>query len=101
VVSFVPANAKSLFPKLLEVKKEIDSDLTFPQAVDVKREVTKMVAPFNVVREMVIRNPELFLKNVEDREEFEKSAGELLDKLYAENRGNQLGLRPEVSFIYF
>jgi len=81
---------KIAFPKLLNVKKEIDQNLQFPLAVEVKREVTKMVTPFNVMREMTIRNPELFLKSIENKEEFEKEARVLLEKLYAENRGRSV-----------
>jgi hypothetical protein len=81
---------KDLFPKLLENKKEIDKNLAYPLAADVKREVNRMSAPFNVIREMVIRDPEAFLKNTNDKEEFKKTAGELLEKLYAENRGKSM-----------
>jgi len=83
-------DAKILFPKLLEVKKEIDRDLAHPLAIEMRKEVSKMAAPFNVIREMVIRNPEVFLKSIENREEFEKSGSELLEKLYAENRGKSM-----------
>lgn len=81
---------KNLLPKLLETKKEIDKNLIFTMAPEIKREVGKLSAPFNVLREMVIRDPEAFVKNIESQEEFEKSAGELLDKLYAENRGKSV-----------
>lgn len=84
------SETKDLYPKLLEIKKEIDKDLQFPLSIYVKREVTKMSAPFNTLREMVIRSPETFLKNVGNREEFEKEARELLEKLYAENRGKSM-----------
>jgi hypothetical protein len=49
-----------------------------------------MAAPFNVIREMVIRNPEAFLKSISDKDEFGKKAEELLEKLYAENRGKSM-----------
>jgi hypothetical protein len=84
------SEAKNIFPKLLETKKEVDRNLTFPVAAEVKREISRMTAPFNVIREMVIRNPEMFLKSVESKEEFKKSASELLTKLYAENRGKSI-----------
>lgn len=85
-----PEEVKNVFPEFLNVKKEIDSDLNFPLKVEVRREVSKMVAPFNVIREMVIRDPESFIKNIESKEEFEKNARELLEKLYAENRGKSV-----------
>lgn len=75
------------FPILLEAKKEIDRDLQYPVGAEIKREVTKMVAPFNVIREMVVRNPEAFINNVKSKEEFDKVAKDMLDALYTENRG--------------
>ena len=83
-------DAKVLFPKLLETKKIIDINLAFQIAPDVKREVGKMSAPFNVIREMVIRDPEKFLESIKDKDVFEKAAKELLEKLYAENRGKSM-----------
>jgi hypothetical protein len=83
-------DAKILFPKLLETKKIIDINLAFQIAPDVKREVGKMSAPFNVIREMVIRDPEKFLESIKDKDVFEKAAKELLEKLYAENRGKSM-----------
>jgi hypothetical protein len=77
----------AIFSKLLDAKKEIDGNLEFPLATDVKREVNTMTPPFNVIREMVIRNPELFLKCVASKDDFDKSAKEVLEALYAENRG--------------
>jgi len=76
-----------LFPVLLTTKKEIDRDLQYPLAPDIKREITKYIAPFNVIREMVIRNPENFEKRVADKETFSVSAKETLEELYKENRG--------------
>jgi hypothetical protein len=81
---------KNIFPEFLDIKKEIDKKLSFPFRVEMRREVSKMAAPFNVIREMVIRNPEEFIKNSEAKEELEKSGGELLEKLYAENTGRSV-----------
>ena len=75
------------FPTLLSTKKEIDRDLSYPLAPDVRREVTKAIAPFNVIREMVVRNPENFEKNVADKEAFGVLAKVTLEELYKENRG--------------
>ena len=75
------------FPTLLSTKKEIDRDLAYPLAPDIRREVTKVIAPFNVIREMVVRNPENFEKNVADKEAFGILAKETLEELYKENRG--------------
>lgn len=83
-------DAGNIFPELLEAKNEIDKDLDFRLGLDIKREVSRMVAPFNVIREMVIRSPEKFVKGVENKVEFEKEARELLEKLYAENRGKSV-----------
>ena len=74
-------------PKLLEVKKEIDMERENPLAPEIKREVGRMAAPFNVIREMVIRSPEAFLKTIESQEEFDAKAKETLESLYTENRG--------------
>ncbi|MCX6705282.1 MAG: hypothetical protein NT162_03005 [Candidatus Woesebacteria bacterium] len=74
-------------PKLLETKKEIDRDRENPLAPEIRREIGRMTAPFNVIREMVIRSPETFLKNVDNQEEFNVKAKETLEALYAENRG--------------
>jgi hypothetical protein len=82
-----PSQVKDFFPKLLAIKKEIDANLAYHLAPAVKREVSKMAAPFNVIREMVIRNPEGFLKDIENKEVFDKSAREALEILYEENRG--------------
>jgi hypothetical protein len=83
-------DSKGSFPELLSAKTEIDRYLQFSLGVEVKREVARMVAPFNVIREMVIRDPQGFLKSVEDKSEFEKVAHELLAKLYAENKGKSV-----------
>ncbi|MCX6704642.1 MAG: hypothetical protein NTZ07_04360 [Candidatus Woesebacteria bacterium] len=80
-------DAGRLFPILLETKKEIDCDLQYLLAPDIKREITKFIAPFNVIREMVIRNPGGFEKSVADKEAFGVSAKETLEELYKENRG--------------
>jgi len=77
----------AFFPTLLSIKKEIDRDLAYPLAPDVRREVTKVIAPFNVIREMVVRDPENFEKNVADKEAFGLLAKEMLEELYKENRG--------------
>jgi hypothetical protein len=74
-------------PKLLETKKEIDRYRENTLAPELRREIGRMTAPFNVIREMVIRSPEVFLKNVDNQEEFNAKAKETLESLYAENRG--------------
>lgn len=84
-------NAKSdkvseIYPKLLETKKEIDKDLNYSLSAEIKKEISKMSPPFNLIREMVIRNPEEFVKNSSSREDFNKAAEKLLEKLYSENR---------------
>lgn len=79
--------AAKFFPILLSTKGEIDRDLQYPLALEIKREITKLIAPFNVIREMVIRNPENFEKSVTDAEAFDVSAKETLEELYKENRG--------------
>jgi hypothetical protein len=88
--SISPEEVKNVFPEFLSQKKEIDKDLAFPLKVELRREVSKMTAPFNVIREMVIRNPEKFIKDIEDQKEFGKYAEELLEKLYAENTGRSM-----------
>ena len=74
----------------MQGKAEVEKKLAFPLKIEMKREVGKMVTPFNVIREMVIREPEKFVKNVENKEEFENETKELLTKLYAENRGRSV-----------
>ena len=80
-------DASKSFQILLETKKEIDRDLLYPLAPDIKREITKIIAPFNVIREMVIRDPANFEKSVADKETFGVSARQTLEELYKENRG--------------
>ena len=79
--------AGKFFPVLLETKREIDRDLAYPLAPDIKREITKLIAPFNVIREMVVREPENFEGKVIDRDKFNELAKETLEELYKENRG--------------
>ena len=86
----LPEGAKGEYNKLLEAKKEIDSHLGFPLKLEMKRGVGKMIVPFNVIREMVIREPEVFLKNIENKEDFKKMASDLLEELYTENRGKSV-----------
>jgi hypothetical protein len=81
------SDAAKFFPTLLTQKREIDRDLAYPLATEIRREVTKVTAPFNVIREMVIRDPENFEKNVTNKEAFDALAKETLEKLYDENRG--------------
>lgn len=85
-----PNEVKNTFDDFLNIKKEVDKSLTFPLKVEMRRQVSKMTAPFNVVREMVMRNPEKFIKDIENQEDFGKYAEELLNKLYAENRGRSM-----------
>ena len=82
--------AKTFFPELLKAKKEIDNNLNFLLKAEVKQSVSRVTAPFNLLRELVIREPEKFIKTVENKEEFKKTAEELLIKLYAENRGRSV-----------
>jgi hypothetical protein len=77
----------NIFPKLLVAKKEIDKDLTYTLAPYIKSEVSKQVAPFNVIREMIVREPERFVTDINDEAAFEKTSKELLAALYSENRG--------------
>jgi len=81
---------KNIFSEFLKAKNEIDKNLQNPLGIEIKKEVSKMAAPFNVVREMVIRDPEKFVWDVDKNGDFEKSARELLEKLYAENRGKSV-----------
>lgn len=85
-----PNDTKDVFNEFLEAKKEVDSDLSFPLKLEVKREVGKLSAPFNVIREMVIREPEKFIQTVENREELKKETKDLLERLYEENRGRSV-----------
>ena len=80
-------DAAKFFPTLLTAKGEIDRDLHYPLAPDIRQEVTKLIAPFNVIRELVVRKPENFEDNVADREKFNGLAKEMLEELYKENRG--------------
>lgn len=84
------SDLKDEYSKLLDTKKEIDKNLQHSLGVHVKREVSKMSAPFNTLREMVIRNPNEFLKDVERKDGFNNKAEELLTTLYAENRGKSV-----------
>ena len=80
-------DAATFFPILLETKKEIDRDLQYPLGPDIKSEITKIIAPFNVIREMVMRDPANFENSVSDNEAFDLSAKATLEELYKENRG--------------
>jgi hypothetical protein len=80
-------SAAKFFPTLLSAKREIDSDLQYSMAADVRHEISKFIAPFNVIREMVVRNPENFEESVADRDKFNEQARETLEELYKENRG--------------
>ena len=82
-----PSEVKELFLRLLETKKEIDRDLQYPLAPDIKTQIIKMAPPFNVIREMVIRDPKTFTGNVGSKDAFDAAAKEILEVLYAENRG--------------
>lgn len=86
-----PEDIKNLFPKLIKVKGIIDADLNNPLGSDVKKKISKMVTPFNVIREVIIRNPKEFVEKVENQEEFDKLVKNLLTKLYAENRKRSRG----------
>lgn len=85
-----PDRVEEVFSGFLEAKKEVEKNLSFPLRFEIKREASKMAAPFNVIREMVVRDPERFIKEVEDRQKFETSLIELLENLYAEDRGRSV-----------
>jgi len=72
------------FPKLMEAKRKIDADLRDPIGDQIKKLVSKKVAPFNVIRELVIRNPKEFVEKAENPDELEKKTRDLLGKLYSE-----------------
>jgi hypothetical protein len=80
-------DAAKFFPTLLATKTELDRDLQYSLAPDIKREITKYIAPFNVIREMVIRSPGDFEDRVSDRDAFNALARGTLEELYKENRG--------------
>lgn len=80
----------AIFSEFIEAKREVEKKLAFPLRLEIKRQVGRLSAPFNVIREMVIREPEKFIKSVENKEEFEKETKDLLAKLYAENRGKSV-----------
>ena len=77
---------KEAFPRLLEAKVSIDSDLKNPIGNTIKKQVSKMVAPFNVLRESVIRNPKDFTEKIDKEEGFDSFIKSLLTELYSENR---------------
>lgn len=79
-----------LFPDLLEMKRKIDKDLNYPLATALKVQVTKLSAPFNVIREIVTRDPERFIKEVSNEESFDEWVKENLEKFYKENRSKML-----------
>ena len=81
---------RELFPTLLQIKNKIDNDLSYPLAPSVKAEVTKLSAPFNVIREIATRNPDRFLKEVTDEELFDKWVKENLENFYQENRSKMM-----------
>ncbi len=78
--------AGDLLSKLLEAKKETDGHLGYFLAPEVKKEVSKMTPPFNLIREMIVKDPEGFIKAATSQEEFDKNATDLLEKLYSETR---------------
>ncbi len=80
-------DAASFFPTLLMAKREMDMDLAYTLSPEIRREITKFIAPFNVIREMVVRDPENFEKNTKDPQAFRESAKEVIEGLYKENRG--------------
>jgi len=80
-------NSEELLSKLLEVKKEIDMDLSYPLASDIKREIVKQAAPFNLLREMVIREPDVFMESLKDKDSMNNFATQMLNSLYQENQG--------------
>lgn len=81
-----PDDVKELFPKILKTKSAIDANLNHHIGNSIKKQVSKMIAPFNVIREMVVRNPKQFVKTIDNQEEFDDSARKLLTVLYSENR---------------
>jgi len=95
------SGSRQVFPILLSAKREIDSDLQYPMANDVRHEISKYIAPFNVIREMVVRDPENFEENVADRDKFNEQARKTLEELYKENRVASCGPQPEALSTFF
>ncbi len=76
-----------LYGTLIRTKDEIDKAFKYPLAMDIKREITRLSPPFNVIREMVTSDPEFFARTIQDKNAFDKAVRETLDVLYIENRG--------------
>ena len=66
--------------------QEIAKHLKYPLAFEVRRQVGRLSPPFNLVRELVNRYPEEFLKAASNEEEFRKLAREALQVLYGEGQ---------------
>ena len=77
-------DSSKLHQKLFEKYGEIVKQLKHPLAFEVKKQVGRLTPPFNLVRELVNRYPDQFLKVVEDKQEFEALAREALQILYSE-----------------
>lgn len=72
--------------ELIEALKTIDNYLKNPINEVVKRKVSQMIAPFNLLREIVYSNIDNIEKVVENEELLDKTSKELLDKRYSETR---------------
>jgi hypothetical protein len=81
---FKAKDPAKLHQELFLKYQEIEKQLRYPLAFEIKKQVGRLTPPFNLVREMVNRYPEEFLKAVVDQESFESLAREALQILYGE-----------------
>ena len=77
-------DSDKLHSKLFDKYHDITNQLKYPLAFEIKRQVGRLTPPFNLVRELVNRYPDEFLKAVEDKQDFEVLAREALQILYGE-----------------
>jgi len=72
--------------ELILVYRQINNQLKYPLAFQIKREISRRTPPFNLIRELVTRYPDEFLASVSDKGNFETLATKVLDELYRQTQ---------------
>ena len=89
----------SLYNQLVKTRLLIITQLNYPLKDELRRTVTKMSAPFNLMREMLDEYPDDFGDIVSDKESLEKTAGLVLENRYSVTR-ERLSRASSRSIIY-
>lgn len=98
-IDLKPQAALKILPKFTQVYQEIEKQLDYPLKDQLRRYVSRLVAPFNVIRDLAEVSPSEFAKTVSDPDVLEERCRKILTRRYQET-GARLRRAAFRSIIY-